>query len=159
MPPLKETPKRKPRADLTGKRFGRLEVLSRHSVARESKWLCRCDCGKEIVIGQNGLVSGKNISCGCLQMEVRKDNFAKHIHFVEGTCIERIAAKTTCKNNTTGFRGVSMRPNGTYRVHLTFKGKRHYLGDYKTLDEAIKARLVGEEMVDEFVEEYRRKQA
>jgi hypothetical protein len=56
--------------DLTGKRFGRLLVIS---ICEPRKgvtyWLCRCDCGKEKEIRGADLKSGKTNSCGCLQLE------------------------------------------------------------------------------------------
>lgn len=146
----------KPRLDLIGKRFGRLVVISYKGVEKETVWLCRCDCGKEVAVIHSRLTGGKTTSCGCKQDEVRRENFRKHIHFVEGTCIERIAAKTTPSNNTSGFRGVSQRENGRFRVGLTFKGKRYNLGTYATLEEAVEARLAGETMMDEFVADFKR---
>lgn len=144
-----------PKVDLTSQRFGRLTVLGYHGIEKESLWQCQCDCGNQIVAVQSKLTGGRITSCGCKQAEARKKNFTEGIHFVDGTCIERIAAKTTPKNNTAGFRGVSQRPNGSYRVSITFKQKRYSLGSYQTLDEAIAARLAGEAMVDEFVKAYR----
>lgn len=147
-----------PKLDLIGKKFDRLEVIDFAGIKKESFWRCRCICGKEIEVIQSNLLLGKTTSCGCKRSEVTKENFKKNIHFVEGTCIEKIASKTTLKNNTSGFRGVSKRPNGRFRVGITFKGKRYELGNYDSLDEAIEARLAGEVMVDEFVENYRRTQ-
>ncbi|MFI3227812.1 MAG: zinc-ribbon domain-containing protein [Clostridia bacterium] len=145
-----------PRKDITGKRFGRLTVLEHAGVKKESIWKCQCDCGNEIMVIQTNLMNGKTTSCGCKRDEVRRNNFKNSIHFVDGTCIEKIAAKTTHKNNTTGFRGVSRRENGRFRVSITFKGNRYDLGTYKTLEEAIEARIAGEVMVDEFVENFRK---
>lgn len=56
--------------DLTGKRFGYLTVLSLHSRSSRSartrtKWLCKCDCGNEVVVQANNLTSGNTKSCGC----------------------------------------------------------------------------------------------
>lgn len=61
--------------DMTGKRFGRLVVLSAagtqlnngHSAAM--RWLCRCDCGKEKTVAGGLLRRGQTQSCGCLQRE------------------------------------------------------------------------------------------
>lgn len=139
-----------------GQRFGKLLVEKYCRTDPEALWECTCDCGNTVVVRHNSLTSGKTKSCGCLQDEVRRKNFENSIHFVDGTCIERIAAKRTAKNNTSGFRGVSMRENGNYRVGITFKGKRYELGTYKTLEEAIEARLAGEIMFDEFVDSFRK---
>ncbi|WP_317854728.1 zinc-ribbon domain-containing protein [Chakrabartyella piscis] len=152
-PPLND---KLPKTDLTGQVFGRLTVLSYAGVNKETLWRCRCECGKEIVIVQNSLTSGKTRSCGCLRDDTRVENFKKNIHFVDGTCIEKIMAKVTPSNNTSGFRGVNKRANGTFRVTMTFRGKRYELGNYKTMEEAIEARLAGEVMLDEFVEDFKK---
>ena len=66
-------------ADLTGLRCGRLTVLRRvesHVQAdgrRRGRWLCRCDCGREITALTQNLTSKRNTgrvaSCGCLKRE------------------------------------------------------------------------------------------
>lgn len=61
--------------DLTGKRFGRLVVISQSAVKlrtaqRMTWWRCRCDCGEEIVTGRAYLATGKTKSCGCLRREI-----------------------------------------------------------------------------------------
>ena len=56
--------------DLTGWRFGRLQVVSLES--REpsgSRWRCCCDCGGEKVIAVNALTCGRTRSCGCYKRE------------------------------------------------------------------------------------------
>lgn len=65
--------------DLIGKQFGKLLVLKfdRIEHRRDSKgknrdkgyWICRCDCGREVSIERNMIVSGKTKSCGCLIKE------------------------------------------------------------------------------------------
>jgi hypothetical protein len=58
--------------DLTGRAFGKLTAVKVSEVgARGScKWLCKCDCGIEVVVPYKSLVSGNNKSCGCLKTEV-----------------------------------------------------------------------------------------
>lgn len=57
--------------DLTGKRFGRLTVISRsgHNKSGRITWKCRCDCGKEKIICGEHLRYGLTHSCGCLFLE------------------------------------------------------------------------------------------
>ena len=68
--------------DLTGRRFGRLLVVGKTDQKAANgnyKWLCRCDCGKEvIVIGQSLTTRNNTRSCGCLRNEASKN-----------TCIHR----------------------------------------------------------------------
>jgi hypothetical protein len=61
--------------DLIGKKFGRLTAIRRvkNSKSENSRWLCRCDCGKEKVILGRSLTSGRTKSCGCFRNEqIRK---------------------------------------------------------------------------------------
>lgn len=55
--------------DLTGQRFGKLVAveLTGERRQRSPEWLCRCDCGGEILVISNSLRSGETKSCGCLQ--------------------------------------------------------------------------------------------
>lgn len=60
--------------DISGKRYGRLVVVEfSHYVGekprRKAMWICRCDCGQEIVAQGLNLHSGHTQSCGCLQRE------------------------------------------------------------------------------------------
>lgn len=70
-----------PRADLLNRRFGRLKVVAyagsfvqsgRH---KRTKWVCRCDCGKEVEVWGSYLTGAKGKrSCGCLAEETRSLN-------------------------------------------------------------------------------------
>ena len=60
--------------DLTGQRYGRLEVMSRAENKRKiAMWLCRCDCGNEKVVRGSDLRNGHTQSCGCLHKDVVTD--------------------------------------------------------------------------------------
>lgn len=55
--------------DLTGKIFGRLTVLKLSHIKRISQWLCKCECGNEVVVTGNSMVIGDTKSCGCYRKE------------------------------------------------------------------------------------------
>lgn len=59
--------------DLTGMRFGRLVVIEQatHHANGGIRWMCKCDCGKEVIVARHELRSGHTLSCGCLQDENR----------------------------------------------------------------------------------------
>lgn len=142
--------------DLTGKRFGWLVALEPTEKRKKTSviWRCRCDCGNEVECETENLTRGKVRSCGCLQADQRKKNMAAAIHFVNGTCVEKIACQKLISTNTSGYRGVSRRSNGTWRACIGFRGKRYDLGTYYSLDEAVAARLEGEKMYQEFLKDY-----
>lgn len=56
--------------DITGEKIGRLTVLERvDKDGKHSKWLCRCDCGKTVVVYGSNLTSQHTKSCGCYNLE------------------------------------------------------------------------------------------
>lgn len=57
--------------DITGQRFGRLKAICDVGLDtdRHMKWLCECDCGKEVVVRGSDLRKGKQVSCGCYKRE------------------------------------------------------------------------------------------
>lgn len=162
--------------DLTGKRYGRLQVLGpweKYSpllevvkeggasaeggklAAQGDLWFCQCDCGKLCVCQKENLRLGKTRSCGCLRQEQRKVNMRKSIHFAENTCLERIASRKEAVNNTSGHRGVYRRENGKWRASIGFQGKVYNLGIFVDYEDAVKARLEAEKKYyDTFLEQY-----
>ena len=162
--------------DLTGKRYGRLQVLGTwnnrsadlspvkeggsfaeggKSRAQADLWLCKCDCGNLCVCQKENLRFGKTRSCGCLRQEQRKVNMRNAIHFTENTCLERIASRKEASNNTSGHRGVYRRENGKWRASIGFQGKVYNLGTFIDYEDAVKARVEAEKKYyDAFLEQY-----
>ncbi len=145
---------RPPLKDLVGKRFGSL-VVTAYVGKREGKhyWRCQCDCGKETQVCQSNLQSGHTKSCGCRQREIYREN----LQMVDGTSVKIIEnrRKRPIRSNTSGYNGVYLdKKSGRWAAQITFKGKTYYLGSYPTLEEAVRARVRGEEMYDTFLEWY-----
>ena len=73
--------------DETGNRYGRLEVLSYHSrsegKARHPRFLCKCDCGNEVVVLGTNLRRNHTTSCGCFHKESTSE--AKKTHGMRNT--------------------------------------------------------------------------
>lgn len=53
--------------DISGQVFGRLKALTLDP--NEQKWLCICDCGKEVFVRIAALRNGNTTSCGCKRAE------------------------------------------------------------------------------------------
>lgn len=54
--------------DLTGRRFGKLVAIKQDKQRANDnkiKWICKCDCGKEVSVNGGHLRSGQTQSCGC----------------------------------------------------------------------------------------------
>lgn len=66
--------------DLTGKRFGYLTVIKLvDRIATPNgrfhwMWLCKCDCGKEVIARADTLKRGGKLSCGCRKHEASIEN-------------------------------------------------------------------------------------
>lgn len=75
---------RTPRADLTGRRFGRWTVESAapdrvgKSGYHQIMWHCVCDCGTRKVVSGKSLLAGDTQSCGCLMRELVGERARRH---------------------------------------------------------------------------------
>lgn len=59
--------------DITGQKFNMLVAIERtnqKSSKNDWLWLCKCECGNEILIPTNSLTSGHICSCGCLTTSI-----------------------------------------------------------------------------------------
>ena len=59
------------RKDETGNIYGRLTVLAYSHTDRHgyAAWICKCDCGREVIVCGHELRNNETKSCGCLQRE------------------------------------------------------------------------------------------
>lgn len=102
--------------NLVGQRFGKLVVLSLiPKTTRKTFWLCKCDCGNEVIIRSDCL--GITKSCGCLkkQQDIKNlgitynHNLSHHKNF--STWVSMIQ-RTTNKNQVAykdyGGRGIKV---------------------------------------------------
>ncbi len=58
----------RPKLNLTGRKFGRLLVLSIHSQDTNNgsfRWICKCECGKFTMTASKCLLGNNTTSCGC----------------------------------------------------------------------------------------------
>ena len=66
--------------NLTGKKFGRLYVISRNGSNEHGRalWLCKCECGNIKTILSSSLINGSTNSCGCYNKETSRNRQLKH---------------------------------------------------------------------------------
>lgn len=139
---------------MIGQRFGKLLVIDYVEKRNgHQMWLCRCDCGAEVVKRGSNLTSGHTKSCGC--------SAAPHLYRkrVAGTFLDSLESKAVAKDNTSGCRGVCWdKRSQKWVARISLQGKSHYLGSFCEKEDAIKARQKGEEMYKEFLESYYQEQ-
>lgn len=106
--------------DITGKKFGRLTVIKRvenyispagHSLVQ---YLCKCDCGNEIVVTRCNLTRNNTLSCGCLQVEkaitvnTSHNLSKKRIYYLYRSMRNRCILKTDSNYKRYGARGIKV---------------------------------------------------
>ncbi|MDO5018790.1 MAG: hypothetical protein Q4E02_05760 [Lagierella massiliensis] len=86
--------------DLKGEKFGKLIVIHRiedRDKEGYAKWLCKCECGGEIIVNSKQLQRGTITSCGCIpKKNARNGNKAENLigkRFGLLTVIERVENK------------------------------------------------------------------
>ena len=137
--------------NLTGKRFGRLTVLG--PAAEPSMVLCRCDCGNMKAVKASSLTctSKPTRSCGCLRSEAGRRNGTGSIRQNSANMLDlcrrygtqpgRLINNKLSSRNRTGHTGVFLNEKtGKYIAFLCFQRRRHYLGSFRTYQEAVAAR-------------------
>lgn len=104
--------------DITGKRFSRLTVLDFDHMGSHGRayWLCRCDCGNEIIVRRDGLLSGHTSSCGCYAKMAAIDAVTTHGLSKDPIYTIWKAMRSRCRNNPGkqnhryGGRGIKVCP-------------------------------------------------
>lgn len=150
------------RIDLTGRKFGRLLVLfptDKH-LGNSVIWRCRCDCGNITEAASINLLKGNTRSCGCLASEVHRVSSAemrkvRGKNYVYGTDLCQLQREPRA-DNTSGVVGVSYDKSiQRWKAHITFRGKRYYLGCSTDKEKVIALRKEAEERIHgEFLEWY-----
>lgn len=125
----------KPLADIKGQVFGRLTVLDRDLfVNGKTRWLCSCECGKQVsVIGQL-LRNGRTKSCGCLRSDRAAETASKHGGYVgrKPTRTMRIwknMIQRTCNPNCPMYARYGGAGIGVCKSWQTFEGFMADMGE------------------------------
>lgn len=142
---------RKERYNIIGQRFGRLTVIGRESSGSHAKFLCRCDCGREIIVRGDSLRSGKTISCGCDKKSAAKIKQLEDGRKLQDHTSNVFFKGTISKNNTSGINGVSKLKNDKYRAYIGYKNKIYNLVEDYNINIAKMAREEAEKAVKDDV--------
>jgi CDGSH-type Zn-finger protein len=118
-------------ADLTGSIFGNLTVIKQADAPETNKnkfatyWLCRCNCGNEVVVIAANLNNGHTTSCGCVNSKGEKKIIQilneNNISFVHDRGVFK-----DCKLSTGGTARFDFYVNDSYVIE--YDGEIHYEG-------------------------------
>jgi hypothetical protein len=115
--------------ELSGKTFGYLLVICRaEGNFAKPRWLCKCKCGKNLVVRGSDLRLGKSKSCGCYHVE----KITKHGKSKSSTYASWISMIQRCENpKSEGFdlyggRGITVccRWRKSFELFLVDMGER-----------------------------------
>lgn len=153
-----------------GERHGDWTIIGIDEEEKSKKfYICKCKCGTIKKIRYVALSSGKSKSCGCSKANLTDEQLerlqsmtdaSREKHLYKGINIANIRTTHLSEKTKSGVNGVYQRENGKWIARLGFKGKIIHLGTFETQEEAIEARLMGEEkyykpMIEDFYKEYR----
>lgn len=135
--------------DITGMRFGQLQVVKRTDIKNYDSyvWVCKCSCGNYINTTRSNLIKGDITRCNECAKIVRvstgnnlySELMSKFI--VEGTNIKMIQSKKLGTRNKSGVKGVCWdKSKRRWEASIGFKGKKIKLGRFKNIEDAKKAR-------------------
>ena len=115
------------------------------------EWLCKCDCGKSVLVASGNLNRGSTKSCGCIRSTNGKDDYESYLkEFLENdrkenTRLSTLNAKKS-KANSSGHKGVTWdKSENKWAARIGFKGKTINLGRFEKIEDAVRARKAGEE--------------
>ena len=140
---------KKERYNIIGQRFGRLVVIKKECSGTHAKFLCQCDCGKQIIVRGDSLQSGKTVSCGCEKKTKIKAEQLKDGRKLQDHTSDIFFKGTISKNNTSGINGVTRLKNGKYRAYIGYKNKPYSILEDYDINVAKAAREEAEKAVKE----------
>ncbi len=131
--------------DIAGKQFGYLTAIepTGEKDRKDYIWRCVCRCGKEVEYTATRLLTGNTVSCGCL----RGAHFQQINKYYDGTSLRQsIAEQVHSTRAMSGYTGVTTK-QGKWKAYIRYKGQNITLGCYTRLEDAVKARARGKELV------------
>jgi hypothetical protein len=131
------------RLNLIGQTFTNLKVVSKASSSKygQTQWLCKCNCGNEVVVSGTALKIGKTKSCGCLRSKHKIDLIGKRfgrlvVKSFAYSAPKRSFWKCVCDcGNEIITRGDSLRKGKTFSCGCHQKEIATNTGEKKVINE------------------------
>lgn len=116
--------------NLVGQRFGKLTVISKTDRRTKSGgiiWHCKCDCGNELDVSGNSLITGNTKSCGCIRSsgEEKISNILNenHISFIKEKSFNDFFNETEQSKYRYDFYLEQ------YNTLIEYDGRQHFYSD------------------------------
>lgn len=140
--------------DLTNQKFGKLTAIKRQgrNASGSNMWLCKCDCGGQILVSTNHLTTGNTQSCGCL---VSKGEYIitnilnqNNISYIKQYYFEDLLSK---KGVFLRFDSAVFKDNKLVGL-IEFQGLQHYENIYNLSEKDWEYSLERDKMKREYCE-------
>lgn len=131
--------------NIAGMQFGYLTAIepTGEKLRKDYVWRCRCQCGKMAEFPATRLLTGNTLSCGCL----RGAHLKLFNQCCDGTSIRMsMEERVHSTRAESGYTGVT-RKRDKWKAYIRYKGRSYSLGCYTALEDAVKARARGKELV------------
>jgi len=131
--------------NIAGQQFGYLTAIepTGEKDRKNLVWRCKCQCGNEAEYSTTRLLTGNVISCGCL----KGDHFKKINKYIDGTSLRQsLEEQVFSTRSESGYTGVTKK-RGKWQAYIKYKKQQISLGCYTDLEDAVKARARGKELV------------
>lgn len=136
----------KRRIDIIGKKFNKLRIIRETYRSNNGtvKYLCKCDCGKELEILGCSLTTGNTKSCGCLRTKRNKERRgSKNNHWKGGVTKKNIALYSTFHHKLTPVEETRIWPRFSDRLQVRCYKCREWFHPLRTQVDARVAVLYG----------------
>ncbi|MFL2118541.1 hypothetical protein ACEN30_00345 [Marinilactibacillus psychrotolerans] len=133
------------RSDLKGKRFGRLVALEPLPDRQKGRivWRCQCDCGNQTDVVRSYLTTGQTKSCGCLKVELEKQNLRDKYDDkrINSIVMPLFKGKEPRVDSNTGYRGVQryltrVGRKERYRAYIKVNGQFYKKAGFLSAEDA-----------------------
>lgn len=77
--------------DITNQRFGQLVAIKpaeRHKANGDVMWICRCSCGRYLIVSGPVLRAGKSTKCSLCAKHGDRSRWAEKVILNDGRCLE-----------------------------------------------------------------------
>ena len=95
--------------DITGRKYGKLTVVSRYEndSSGNARWLCRCECGKSVVIRSFPLKSKNNPACRSCS-KIQHGGYGTRLYRIWNSMKQRCYRPKAHEYENYGGRGISV---------------------------------------------------
>lgn len=142
--------------DMTGQKFHKLTVLKRvGSRNNRSLWECQCECGKNILVTRDCLLSGNVKSCGCLnsyaESLIEDILIKKHINYIKQFSFPDLLGDF---NSKLRFDFAIIDDNNKILYLIEFQGEQHYIPRQDDTIEVFQRRLKYDTLKQEYCQKH-----